>query len=467
MFVCVAAACFTLKTGCSYFTAGYSSLFMPIRRMCRASLETDTRRLRPAVFGHTDLESGLEVKFMLKNIPADDAADILSALPVTLETETVGLTQAQDRVLAEEITARIPAPPFDRSPFDGYAFRGADTLTATKETPVVLKITEEIAAGSMPTVRVTQGCAAKILTGAPLPEGADATVKYENTAFTDTEVTLFAPVPPGTDVVRAGDDIRSGDRLAPRGTRLTAPLLGLLASQGIECVNVYKKPVVAVLNTGSELVEIGRELPPGMIYNSSVHTLCGYLKELGAEARNAGVVRDDPDEIAARIKSALDEADFVITTGGASVGDYDFAVTAAQRLGAEVLFWKVDMKPGGAIMAAVKDGRLILGLSGNPGAAVLGLLRIARPYICKCCGYAELQLPTIRVALKEPFEKNSPKLRLLRGRLVIEDGRAYFAENEGQGNGAVASLVGCDLLGEIDAGSPPLPAGTIIKAYRL
>jgi molybdopterin molybdotransferase len=316
-------------------------------------------------------------------------------------------------------------------------------------------------------MEITRGTAAKILTGAPMPKGADATIKYENTSFTASEVRLFAPVLPDSDVIRAGDDIKPGALLAPRGARIDAPLLGVMASQGIVSVRVVKKPVVTVINTGSELVEAGQPLPPGMIYNSNVHTLSGYLREMGAAPVNGGVVRDEPEEIAGRIRAALASSDIVITTGGASVGDYDWAVRASQLLGATILFWKIDMKPGGALMAAVMDGKLILGLSGNPGAAVLGLLRIALPYIRKRCGFSVLTMPVVRVALKEPLMKASPKLRLLRGRLEIQEGAAYFVENEGQGNGAVSSLVDCDLLGEIEAGSPPLPAGTLIKAYRL
>lgn len=404
---------------------------------------------------------------MLKNLEADAARDLLCALETTLCVETVPLYEASGRVLAADVTAPIPTPPFDRSPYDGYAFRGADTRGATREHPAILKITEELPAGKAPTMEITAGFAAKILTGAPLPKGADATVKYEITEFTDSEVRIFEPIAPNTDVVRAGDDIKVGTLIAPRGTVVSAPLAGVLAGQGIAAVNVYKKPVIAIINTGTELLEVGTPLRPAMIYNSNVYTLSGYLQELGAATRNAGVVEDDPDAIAGKIGAALQNADMVITTGGASVGDYDWAVGSAQRLGADVLFWKINMKPGGAIMAAVRDGKVILGLSGNPGAAILGLLRIALPYISKLCGRTDLYPTVVEVLLKEPLTKPSPKLRLIRGRLEIQGGAAYFEENEGQGNGAVSSLVGCDLLGEIPAGSPPLPAGTKIKAYRL
>jgi molybdopterin molybdotransferase len=404
---------------------------------------------------------------MLKNIKADDARDLLLALPVSLRTETVPLSASYGRVLAADITAPIPAPPFDRSPFDGYAFRGEDTKDATRSHPAVLTITEELPAGKAPTIDLRPGYAAKILTGAPIPKGADATIKYELTEFTADEVRIFEPIPPNSDIVRAGDDIRAGALIAGKGARVTAPLAGILASQGIDRISVFEKPAISILNTGTELLEIGSPLRPAMIYNSNVYTLSGYLLDTGAAAVNGGVVADEPDVIADRIGAALKNADMVITTGGASVGDYDWAVASAQRLGAEVLFWKIDMKPGGAMMAAVLDGKLILGLSGNPGAAVLGLLRIALPFIRKLCGRSDLTLPEIDVLLKEPLTKASPKLRLLRGQLEFSGGAAYFAENEGQGNGAVSSLVGCDLIGEIGHGSPPLPAGTMIKAYRI
>ena len=396
---------------------------------------------------------------MLHNIQADEARDILLALPVGLSAETVPLTAAFGRVLAGDISAAIPSPPFDRSPYDGYAFRGADTAGATREKPVVLKITEELPAGKAPTVEVTAGTAAKILTGAPLPRGADATVKYELTEFTDSEVRLFEPIPPNTDVVRTGDDIPAGTLIAARGAVVSAALAGLMAGQGIAEAMVYRRPVVSILNTGTELLEVGQPIRPAMIYNSNVYTLSGYLLEAGAAPVNAGVVADDPDEIAGRISAALQTSDMVITTGGASVGDYDWAVTSNKKLGADVLFWKIDMKPGGAMTAAVVNNKLVLGLSGNPGAAVLGLLRIALPFVKKLCGRTDILPEVVDVLLREPLRKPSPKLRLLRGRLDLESGRAYFAANEGQGNGAVSSLIGCDLLGEIPAGSPPMPAG--------
>jgi molybdopterin molybdotransferase len=331
----------------------------------------------------------------------------------------------------------------------------------------VLKILEEIPAGTQPRYEITTGHAAKILTGAPIPTGADSTIKYESTEFTDREVRIFEQIEPNTDIVYAGSDVGPGQELAAEGALVTAPVISALANQGFANVAVYKKPVISIITTGSELREVGEPLSPASIYNSNVHTLSAYLAGVGAIAVNRGSVPDEPKAIAELIGNALQDSDMVITTGGASVGDYDWAVASMEELGADVLFWKASMRPGGAILAAVKDGKVVLGLSGNPAAAVIGLLRIGMPYIKKLCGRTDCFFPEINVALRDPLKKSSPKLRMLRGTLTIADANAYFVESGSQGSEATSSLAGCDLLGEIPQGSPPLPAGTIIKALRL
>ena len=404
---------------------------------------------------------------MLKNIDADAARKMIFELPVARETETVSLGDSFGRVLSKDVKARIPYPPFDRSPYDGFAFRGEDTQMATRDEPVILEITEEIPAGIQPQYEITSGYAAKILTGAPIPKGANSTVKYEITEYTESETRIFEPIAPDTDIVYAGADVQPGDVLAPEGTLVTAPVISTLANQGFADIEVYRKPIITVISTGTELCEAGEPLRPAAIYNSNVNTLSAYLAGEGAIPVNGSSVPDDPEAIAELIKRALKTSNMVITTGGASVGDYDWAVKSAEIMGANVLFWKISMRPGGAIMAAVKEGKVILGLSGNPAAAVLGLLHIAMPYIKKLCGRADCFYPEISVPLRNPYRKDSPKLRVLRGKLEIIDSRAYFTESGGQGSEEVSSLAQCDLLGEIPMGSPPLAAGTIIKAYRL
>ena len=400
-------------------------------------------------------------------IDADEAVELLLAQNAAAGIESVPLWELEGRVLAENIYSRLPVPPFDRSPYDGYALIAEDTANASRENPAVFSVTEEIPAGRAPTVALTHGRAAKILTGAPVPEGANVTVKYEETEFTDTEVKIFSPLRANTDIVRAGEDIAAGELIASAGSVISSALLGMLAGQGITEAKVFKRPRISVISTGTELCQPGEPLGPAKIYNSNVYTISSYLRAIGAEAVNGGVAPDEPDEISARISDALRDSDMVITTGGASVGDYDWAVRVSQSMGADVLFWKADFKPGGAISAAMLGGKMILSLSGNPGAAVIGLLRLGMPYIKKLCGRADTATETVTAVLKGGFGKKSPQRRLVRGRLEIADGVAYFVPGDGQGNGVVSSLVGCDLLGEIPAGSAALESGCKITAFRV
>ncbi|HEY3424507.1 MAG TPA: gephyrin-like molybdotransferase Glp [Negativicutes bacterium] len=404
---------------------------------------------------------------MKKGVTADEAINIMLAQPVNKKTEIVSVSDAFGRVLTEDIYAQEMVPPFDRSPFDGYAFRGEDTAGATQEHPVILSMTEEIPAGNVPTLEVTAGKAAKILTGAPIPRGANATIKYESTEFSDNEVKIFSPIAPNKDIVPAGEDIAMGDLIASAGTVISPPVMGMLASVGVAAVCVYLRPVITVISTGTELIEADAPAIPAKIRNSSFYTLSGYLYENGSTVRNGGIVVDNPDLIAEKIRAELNHSDLVITTGGVSVGDYDWVVTAVEKLGAEVLFWKVGKKPGGSMMVAVLDGKLILGLSGNAVSAVMGLMQVAMPYIRKLCGRTDLLPPMIEVMLKESFNQECHAMRLLRGRLEFEAGGAYLSQCKSQGHGVISALMGCNLLGEIPAESSPLPAYTKIKAFRM
>jgi len=404
---------------------------------------------------------------MLKEIEVSEAIDLLLGVPAGLDTETVELGRALGRVSAGSVVAGIPFPPFDRSPFDGYALRGTDIASASQEKPVTLTVGQEIPAGFTPKEAVTPGRAAKILTGAPIPSGADAVIKFEETEFTEDAVSFFAPVKAGKNIIRMGEDIPTGAEVLAKGAEITPAIMGLLAAQGLESVEVYRKPLISVINTGCELAELGRPLPPGMIYNSSMFTLQGFIAKMGADFRDGGVVEDDEKTISDRVREELAVSDMVVTTGGASVGDYDCAVAAAERAGADILFWKVRIRPGGSLLAYVLDGKLVLALSGNPGAAVLGLLLLGLPCVKKRRGLSDVLPEECSVRLESDIRKSSPRKRIMRGYLKIEGGEAYFVENEGQGGGDISSLVRCDLLAEIPEGSPPLKAGSIIKAYRV
>ena len=381
--------------------------------------------------------------------------------------EGVPLVQAGGRILAEPVYAAEDVPPFDRSPFDGYAFRGEDTREASREHPVTLKILEEVPAGSMWTRQVTAGTATKILTGAPIPPGANAVTKYEDTEFDRETVKIFTPFAPGENVVPQGEDVTRGQLLAQAGTVIDSAMLGTLAAQHIAEPLVYGVPKIGIITTGSELAEPEEPLLGGKIVNTNRYTFHGAVARTGAVPVLYPTPGDDPVLIAEVMGQALEECDLVVTTGGVSVGDYDFTPDAMERAGAELLIRTLFLKPGGASAYGVKNGKLICGLSGNPASALTNFYAVVLPVIRKLQGMAQPELREIPVVLAEEFGKKSPKTRLIRGTLELEDGRAKMRVSRGQGNGVLHSLIGCDLLAEIPAGSPRLPAGTRLQAYLI
>ena len=335
---------------------------------------------------------------MKNNMDYIQARDLLLSLTAAgIATEYVPLEESAGRVLAFALHARENVPAFDRSPYDGYAFRAADTKDAGMDNPEELRIIEEIPAGSVPTKTITQGTAAKILTGAPIPEGADAVIMFEKTEFTADSVKIFECAEPGDNIVRIGEDVKKGQLLADAGTVIDAGLAGTLAAQGISRPMVFKKPVVGIISTGSELVEFdgtnqceelddanesekstccgesmksadenkpevcntadenrlnesGRielgQIVPGKIRNTNRYTFAAALQKDGCETVYLGTARDDVGGIRSLIEQGLRDCDMIILTGGVSVGDYDLTPEAMQGAGCEILAKGVNLKPG-------------------------------------------------------------------------------------------------------------------------
>ena len=393
------------------------------------------------------------------------ARDALLQRVVPVGTETLPLAACYGRVLAEDLVAGEDIPAFDRSPYDGYAFRAADVANASREQPVTLRITEEIPAGAVPTVPVSAGTAAKVLTGAPLPPGADTIINYEVTEFTAETVTLFAPVAEGKNVVRAGDDVKKGALLAAAGTVIDAGTAGTLAAQGVARPKVYRVPRVAVLSTGSELVEAGEALGPGLIRNANAYTISGALRAAGLEPVYLGIARDTEDAIMALLEQGLKECDAVISTGGVSVGDYDLTPAALDRIGAETFVRGVRLKPGMACAYAQREGKLLCALSGNPASCITNFYTVALPALRALAGHRAPLPMEVSVALADPFRKSSPEPRVLRGSLDLSDGTARMRLARDQGNVALSATIGWNVVAVIPEGSGPLAAGTVLKGF--
>ena len=382
-------------------------------------------------------------------------------------TELCPIELSAGRILAEDLIAAQNVPPFDRSPFDGYVFRAEDSRNASRETPVTLRILEEIPASGVPCFPITAGTASKILTGAPIPEGGDAVVPFEHTEFTQETVTLFSAYTSGTNIVRVGEDIRKGSLLTEKGTLIDPGVMGSLAAQNISRPLVYRRPRVAVLATGSELVELGHDLAPGKIHDSNSYSMAGAIRDQGAEPVYYRAVSDSVEAIAEGLEKSLRECDAVVTTGGVSVGDYDLTPAAMEAIGAEIFFRKVDLKPGMACAYGQKNGKLICGLSGNPASSITNFYAIAMPAFRKLCGLADYEIHEFPIRLAGRFGKASPNNRMLRGFLELSDGTVRMRLSKGQGNVMISGLIGCDVAAVIPAGSGPLEAGTELRGFFL
>ena len=397
---------------------------------------------------------------MLKSIDLDTAITIMNRLEAHPKKESVPLEQAMGRVLAEDIRASFPMPPFNKSPFDGFAMRAQDV-------PATLPVTAVIAAGETRIEPLQPGTAVRIFTGAPVPQGADLVIKQEDTVFDSHTVTVQGHYAPGTNVILAGEDYDAGTILARKGDKIAASQLGVFASQGLAALPVYARPKVTILSTGSELTAPGMPRPDWGIYNSSYYTLRGYLEAMGFEVAPPQIIPDDSPSISGAVRAHMEsDAALVITTGGASVGDYDYALATAQSIGAEILFWKVHMKPGGALLVSRKEEKVLLGLSGNPAAALMCILTVVQPFLRKLTG-SSLQVKELELPIYQEMPKTSRSTRMLRGHLHLEDHEAYFVENSGRGNGNIASFEHCNLIGVIPGKTGPVSAGEMIRVFQM
>jgi len=367
--------------------------------------------------------------------------------------------------LAEDLLAKENVPPFDRSAYDGYALRSEDTISASTGSPVMLKILEEIPAGTLPSRRITEGTAAKILTGAPIPEGADAVIPYEDTSYTDYCVFINNPVKPGDAIVRAGEDVAKGQLLARAGDRIDAGLAGTLAAQGIAAPCVWRRPCVGILSTGDEVIEVDAAPQNGKIRNSNRYMLEAAIEKAGCVPLYLGLAGDNTQRIADLIQKGIDGCDAIVMTGGVSVGDYDMTPAAIEAAGGDVLIRGVSMKPGMACAYGSLNGKLLFGLSGNPASSLTNFYAVVLPSLRKMCGCREAIPAEIRVTLASPFSKKSKMTRFLRGTLDLSDGTARMILPEEQGNAVLSSAIGCNVIALVPAGSGAPEKETILKGF--
>ena len=389
---------------------------------------------------------------------------MLNTIPV-LPSERRDILNCPGYVLAEGLSAAENIPPFDNSAMDGYAVRAADVQNASEENPALLSVIEMIAAGYAPTKQVREGEAARIMTGAMMPEGADAVVMQEVTQQEGNKAKIFEGVGESENVRFTGESVKAGDLVMGKGKHLRPPEVSMLASLNCAEVLVHRKPTVAIVSTGDELLLLGEPLEPGKIRESNRYGLHAQVEEAGGIPIDMGIAPDDEAEIERIFRAALAKADALITSGGVSVGEHDFVKSVLERLG-EVNFWRVAMKPGKPQAYGIADGKPIFGLPGNPVSSLVVFELFVRPALLKMAGHTDLLRPTFKAVLSESITNRDGRVNYMRAILKESNGQ-YTAETTGpQGSGILHSLVLANGLITIPAGVT-LEAGETVDAQFL
>jgi molybdopterin molybdotransferase len=391
-----------------------------------------------------------------------------------VKSETLPLVDSLDRVLAGDVHANDDLPLFDNSSMDGFAVRAADVTGATTASPLSLRVVADIPAGSYPSVLLGPGEAARIMTGAPLPAGADAVVPVENTDFESRDAGTSAPevvaiqkaAAVGENVRRRGMDIHAGDTILTAGRQLRPQELGLLAMLGISSVTVYHKPRVALLSSGDELIDPDAPLEKGKIRDSNSYTLAALIENAGAQALRLGVARDNYESVHLLFEKAVYlRVDLILSSAGVSVGAFDFVKQVIEDSG-KMDFWRVNMRPGKPVAFGEYKGIPVIGLPGNPVSAFVGFEVFVRPAIQKLGGLARSSRPAIRVICEDEIESDGRE-SYLRAEIREVDGSLVARLTGHQGSGNLHSLVQANALLIIPAGVKCVPAGQEITAWML
>lgn len=404
-------------------------------------------------------------------ISVEEALDRVLSYVHMLDGEEKPIMDCLGQVLDEDVYSSIDVPPLDNSAMDGYAVRAQDTAGATKSSPVYLDVIGEVRAGTIAEREVVSGTAYRIMTGAPLPRGADSIVRFEDTdehmqsAQHPAQIGVFCRVPPGHDVRRAGEDIARGQLVLSRGTVIRPQEVGVLASVGKAKARVIRRPVVAVLATGDELVEVEQPLPDGKIYNSNSFSIAAQVLRYGGIPRSLGITPDRIESIVEKINEALD-ADMLITSGGVSLGDYDLVKEVLAEQG-EISFWTVRMKPGKPLAFGMIRGVPHLGLPGNPVSSMVTFELFARPAILKMMGKTNLSKPSVQAVLEDSAE-NTDGRRVFARAIVRKENDRYFARLTGpQGSGILTSLARANGLAVVPEDVERLNAGDTVQVLML
>lgn len=404
-------------------------------------------------------------------LPVGEAVSKIMKYGVKGSIEYVSINESYGRYLSQELVATNNVPPFDKAPYDGFAIRSVDTKEASLSNPVVFEVIDHIGAGIVSSKTLGSFQAIRIMTGAQMPTGSDAVVMLELAKTTEHDgkdyMSIKRSYNKGDNVSYCGEDAKEGDVLVPKGTFINPGIQAMLATFGYAKVPVVRKPIVGLFATGTELLEVGDPLEPGKIRNSNSHMIMAQIERAGAEVRFLGNLPDELDTCFEAISKAIPQVDLLITTGGVSVGDFDLLPEIYEKLGAEILFNKVAMRPGSVTTVAQYNGKLLFGLSGNPSACYVGFELFARPIIRTRLFSNKPHLRKEKAILQEDFPKANPFTRFVRSALSVSDGRLVVEPSGLDKSNIVMSLSGANSFIILPGGTRGFTSGEEVDVLLL
>lgn len=391
-------------------------------------------------------------------ISVEEAQSIVFDHIKPLGLERVDLLSSLGRVNGEDIIAPFNVPPWDNSAMDGYAVRFQDISDASEKNPASLTIVDNLRAGSTPDKPVGPQQAIRIMTGAPLPQGADTVVRQEDTKGSSQSVDILIPPAKGANIRMAGENVKTGDNAIPAGTVMRPPHIGMLASFSRSFLSVFQQPRVAILSTGDEIAEIDDPHDPTKIVNSNMYSIASQVKECGAQPMMLGIARDTKEDLHTKLSYAL-AADVIITTGGVSVGEYDYVKEVLEDMGVDTKFWKVAMRPGKPSTFGVMDKTFVFGLPGNPVSCMVCFEQFVRPALLKMMGRSSIFRSLREAILDEDVTTKKNLCFFLRVRVYSQDDVLHATTTGDQGSGILKSMLQANGLMIVPEGRDVVRAG--------
>jgi molybdopterin molybdotransferase len=399
-------------------------------------------------------------------IAVNEALDKILSRIAPLGFERVSVLDGLSRVIAEDMIASRDLPPYDNSGMDGYAVRHEDVRNASKKRPVRLEVIEDLRAGFVSKRTIQKGQAIRIMTGAPIPEGADAVIPVEETERGNGFVNILRAGLPGGHIRREGEDVKKEDLVVSAGELLHPSEIGMLASMGRSMISVYQRPSVAILCTGEELVDVDEDLDGVRIVSSNSYTLASQVMECGAIPIQLGIARDQKEEIRSKLLQGI-RADVFVSSAGVSVGDYDLVRDVLKEAGAEMVFWRVAMKPGKPVAFWMLNGKPAFSLPGNPVSSMVAFEQLVRPALLRMMGHRQIFRPVIEAVLNEDIQKEPGRVHFIRVR-VASGMNGYSVTTTGpQGSGILRSMLKANGLLMIPGDRAIVKAGEKVKVQLL